>query len=101
MKNKKNLEINWNMQKMFLVFYYTKHGIKNLPFETVEDFADFLSMTEKGLGMWEANFRYLMGKKKRTLEHFSKEQSYIFCKYANMGRKEMEEKALYYIEENS
>lgn len=91
-------ELNWNMQKMFLVFYYTKFGIKNLPFETVAEFASFLRTTEKGLKMWESNFRFLMGKKKRTLEHFSKEQSYIFCKYANMDSDDMEDKALEYIE---
>jgi hypothetical protein len=101
MKNKKNLELNWNMQKMFLVFYYTKCGIKGLPFESIEDFADFLKMTVKGLGMWEANFRYLMCKKKNILEHFSKEQSYIFCKYGDVNKKELKEKAKYYVEVNS
>ena len=98
---KKNLEVNWNMQKMFLVFYFTKHGIKGLPFDSVEDFAHFLKITVKGLEMWEANFRYLMGKKRNVLAHFSKEQSYIFCMYANLDKSEMKEKALYYVEVNS
>ena len=95
---KKNLETNWNMQKMFLVFYYTKFGIKNLPFDSVEDFAIFLKMSVRGLGMWEANFRYLLGKKKNVLEHYSKEQTFIYCKYANMNKEDMEDKALEYIE---
>ena len=92
---------NWNMQKMFLVFYYTKYGIKNLPFNSVEAFMKFLGMKETGLRMWEHNFRFLLGKKKRTLAHFSKEQAFIVCAYNVLDKHEMEEKACYYIEKNS
>lgn len=68
----------WTENDTILCYYYTKFGLEHLMYNTEEKLSGYIGTTLLSLKKQSMNFRYLMGKKTRTLSDFSKIQKDVF-----------------------
>jgi hypothetical protein len=68
----------WTENDTILCYYYTKYGLEHLMYNTEEKLSGYIGTTLNSLRKQSMNFRYLMGKKTKTLSDFSKLQKDVF-----------------------